>query len=676
MAVKKIRWGVLAPGKIAHKFVEGVKASQTGIFQAAGSRSQERAKAFVREHGGVTAHGSYAALLEDDSVDAVYIATPHPMHAEWAIRAAEVGKAVLCEKPLGMNLGEVDAIFEAGVVHQTFIMEAFMYRCYEQTRVWAEWIRQGKLGAPQLIEASFGFRTGFHSESRLFANALGGGGIMDVGCYPISACRLIAGMMESKPFLDPSEVSGAGNLGSTGVDESAVVTLQFPNGLLAQCVTGVRLRAQNQIRVTGTEGTLIVESPWFGNGVSRILNVQGEEVERHESKGDGYHQEIDTFAFRLAEFSGEDTSGFPEPAETWMSPEDSFGNMKTLDRWRHSIELKYEFEKPGVDILTPVDRRAFQLGSEPIKRKTYAGFSKPLSVLAMGIDNQPDLPYMRTILDDFVRKGGNVLDTAFIYGAGKQETLLGGYLQSRPGLREDLFIIGKGCHTPYCYPGVIGAQLEISLERMGLDYIDLYLLHRDNLDVPIEAFLEALVAEQEKGRILKYGVSNWTLDRIKEFNEKAKTAGVDPLAAVSNNLSLADMVEPVWPGCLSAKEPEMAAWLESTQTMLFPWSSQARGFFTDRSGPEKKEDEELVRSWYSEENFERKQRAEQLADHYQVQPINVALAWLYTRNYPICPLVGPRRLSELRTLLPGVELNLSQEEADWLNLDSDKSPLA
>lgn len=674
MALKQLRWGVLGPGKIAHKFIEGLRASSTGVFQAAGSRSRQRAEDFVRQYEGVSAHGSYETLLADEAVDAVYIATPHPLHAQWAIRAAKAGKHVLCEKPLGMNLGEVDAIQDAGVANRVFIMEAFMYRCYPQTGIWSRWIREGKVGTPQLIEATFAFRTSLDPESRLFANALGGGGIMDVGCYPISAARLIAGAREGMPFLNPIKVCGAGVLGETGVDETAVATLQFPNGLLAQCTTGVRLRGNNQIRVTGTEGVLLVESPWFGNGVSRIIDGQGKEVERYESEDDGYQQEIDTFAYRLAESRGEDTGEYPEPASTWMSPEDSFGNMKTLDQWRRALGLVYDFEKPGPKTLTPVDRRELQLGSAPISRTSLPGFSKPLSVLAMGVDNQPDLPYMRTILDDFISKGGNVLDTAFIYGAGRQEELVGGYLASRPGLREDLFIIGKGCHTPYCFPGVIGAQLEISLERMGIDSVDLYLLHRDNPEVPVEEFVQALQAEQKAGRILKYGVSNWTLDRIQSFNRAAESLGADPIAAVSNNLSLADMVEPVWAGCLSAKDPAMAEWLESTQTVLFPWSSQARGFFTDRSGPDKREDEELVRAWYSEENFERKRRAERLADHYQVRPINIALAWLYTRPYPICPLVGPRRLAELRTLLPGVDLDLGPGEAAWLNLESDQNP--
>lgn len=674
MESKKLAWGILGPGKIANQFSEGIRKSESSRLVAVGSRSLERAEAFIQAEGGERAYGSYEELLADSGVDAIYVATPHPMHVEWAIKAAEAGKQVLCEKPVGVNLGEADAIFEAGAVHGVFIMEAFMYRCYPQTEFFYQLIREGKIGEPQLVDASFGFRAPYNPESRLFADALAGGGILDVGCYPVSASRLVAGAMSGKPFEDPVEVGGTGWKVETGADAAAVATLRFGNGLLGQCSTGVRMRPHNQIRVTGTEGVVVVEKPWFGNGPIRVYEPDGTLKQTEEIPGAGYHFEIDAFALEVGRRTGRDYGVSREMPTTWMRPEDSLGNMKVLDEWRRAVGVEYSFEKAGASGVPPVSGRTVVPGTGPIESIEVEGFSKPLSKLVLGMDNQPDLPFMRTIVDDFVTKGGNALDTAFIYSAGRQETLLGDYLKSRPDLREEFFIISKGAHLPFCYPDIIEAQLNVSLKRLGVDKVELYLMHRDNTEIPVEAFVDALQAEQERGRIERYGVSNWTLERIQAFNEVARKKGADPIFAVSNNLSLARMVEPIWPDCESAKDPAFAEWLEATQTLLLPWSSQARGFFTDRSGPEKEDDPEMVRCWYSEDNFERKRRAEALAQHLGVLPINVALAWVLARPYPVCPLVGPRRLSELRTSLPGLELELDSEATAWLDLETDERP--
>ncbi len=675
MESNQLRWGILGPGKICHQFAKGLRDSQSGVLTAVGSRALERAKAFVKEEGEGRPHGSYEELLADPEVEAVYVATPHPMHVEWAIKAAEAGKHILCEKPVGVNLGEADAIFEAGEVNGVFVMEAFMYRCYPQTAMLYEWVREGKVGEVQLIDASFGFRTNFRPESRLFADALAGGGILDVGCYPISAARMIAGAVEGEPFLNPVEVCGSAHAEETGVDGAAVASLKFPNGILAQCSTGVRMRGHNEIRVTGTERILVVESPWFGKGGMKILDFSGKVIEEVGPQATGYQFEIDTFARQVSLRTGRDFGMEEASVATWMRPEDSLGNIKTLDAWRKAVDLVYSFEKGKRGGVPPVNGRRLRMGKGPIQRREVEGFSKLMSSLAMGIDNQPDLPFLRTMVDDFVSKGGNVLDTAHIYGGGALEKMLGDYLKSRPSLRKHLFIIAKGAHLPYCYPDVIGAQLGVSLDRMGLETVELYLMHRDNVQVPVGEFVDALHEEQKKGRIQRYGVSNWTLERIRAFNRVAKRKGVDPIYAVSNNLSLAEMIDPIWPDCESAKDAGMAAWLKKTQTLLLPWSSQARGFFTDRSGPKKRDDAELVRCWYSKGNFERKKRAEVLANHYGVLPINIALAWLYTRPYPVCPLVGPRRLSELRTSLPGLEVSLTKAEAAWLDLETDERPI-
>src|SRR6185295_8727388 len=145
--------------------------------------------------------------LADRDIQAIYIATPHPHHAYWAIRAAAAGKHVLVEKPMALNAAQVMGVIEAAIEHDVFLMEAFMYRCHPQTKRLVELIRDERvIGDVRVIHATFSFHANFNTEGRIFSNALAGGGIMDVGCYPVSMSRLIAGAATGKDFADPIEV--------------------------------------------------------------------------------------------------------------------------------------------------------------------------------------------------------------------------------------------------------------------------------------------------------------------------------------------------------------------------------------------------------------------------------------------------------------------------------------
>lgn len=138
-----LTWGILGAGRIAGAFARGLAKSKTGKLLAVGSRSLEKAQAFGKEFGASRCYGSYPELLADRDVRAVYIATPHPQHAQWAIAAAQAGKGILCEKPLTMNFAQAQAVVEAARCNNVFLMEAFMYRCHPQTAKLVELIRQG-----------------------------------------------------------------------------------------------------------------------------------------------------------------------------------------------------------------------------------------------------------------------------------------------------------------------------------------------------------------------------------------------------------------------------------------------------------------------------------------------------------------------------------------------------
>jgi len=295
---------------------------------------------------------------------------------------------------------------------------------------------------------------------------------------------------------------------------------------------------------------------------------------------------------------------------------------------------------------------------------------KPLSRLVMGVDNQTTLEQAARMFDDYLERGGNVFDTAYTYGKGVCEAVFGEWLESR-GVRDKVVIIGKGAHTPYCNPEALSAQLLESLERLRVSHVDLYFMHRDNPEIPVGEFVDVLNEHARAGRIGVFGGSNWSLERVKAANEYAASKGLQGFGAVSNNLSLARMVDAPWAGCVSSGDAEFRSWLEATQTPLFPWSSQARGFFT-RAAPDDTTDPELVRCWYSEDNFERLNRARKLATEKGVEPIHIALAYVLNQRFPTFPLIGPRSTEETSSSFRALGVSLSPDEVKWLNLGADQ----
>jgi aryl-alcohol dehydrogenase-like predicted oxidoreductase len=184
--------------------------------------------------------------------------------------------------------------------------------------------------------------------------------------------------------------------------------------------------------------------------------------------------------------------------------------------------------------------------------------------------------------------------------------------------------------------------------------------------------VEVLNEHQRAGRFKVFGASNWTLPRIDLANEYAQKHNLSPLSVLSNQLSLARMVDAPWQNCLSASDPASRAWLTRTQTPLLAWSSQARGFFRPRTKPEYRDDPELVRCWYSEDNFQRLDRARQLAQQLGVEAIHIALAYVLHQPFPTFCLIGPRLLSELRSSLAALDVKLSEEQVQRLNLEDAK----
>lgn len=660
-----LRWGILGTGRIAGIFAGGVAESRTGTLVAVGSRAKHTAKAFAERHGCCRAHPSYETLLEDSDVEAVYISTPHPMHAEWAIKAAEAGKHILCEKPLALNHPEAMAMIEAARRADVFLMEAFLYRCHAQTAKIASLVRDKVIGDVRLIRASFGFDVGETNEGRLLENALGGGGILEVGCYAMSMVRMIAGVAAGKKFDDPVSVHGSAWIGNESrVDEYAVASLEFASGVVAEVGSAVRLRMDNDLHIFGADGKIVVSAPWVMNKrKSGPLTIR---ILRNDEEVDQILIDAGAGLFALgADHVAEHITARQSPVMEW---EDSLGNMKALDRWRESVSFVYDGELPDRQLQTVHRRPLVRTEAHQMSYGEIPGVRPPVSRLIMGVDSQHTVTQGSVMFDDFFEQGGNAFDTAFVYGNGKCESVLGHWIHNR-GVRNDVIVIGKGAHPPYCTPGALSTQLLISLSRLRTDFLDVYLLHRDNPEVPVGEFVDVVNMHMAAGQIRAAGVSNWSIERFDAANEYAKSKGLQGFRILSNNFSLARMVDPVWAGCVSASDPKWRIWLKERDLILLSWSSQARGFFTDRVQPDDHSDPQLVRCWYAEDNFHRRERAIVLAEKKGVLPINIALAYVLKQPFRTFCLIGPHTLEETATSLPGLHVELSSEELRWLNLE-------
>lgn len=665
---KKLSWGIISTGGIAKAFARALPLSKTGELLAVSSRTQSSADAFGDEFNVPRRYGSYEAMLADKDVEAVYIATPHPMHAEWAIKAAEAGKHILCEKPLTLNYPEAMAVVEAAQRNDVFLMEAFMYRCNPQAAKLVELIKERVIGDVRLINATFSFHAGYNLDGRLLNPELGGGGILDVGCYSVSMVRMIAGAAIGKETAEPLELKAFGHIGEvTKVDEYTAAILKFPNDIIAQISTGVLLNQENIVRIYGSEGNIMIPSPWSSGrdlGGPRIIVKRNDEREPREiiinDNTDMYAIEADTVAASI------ENRQAPSPAMTW---DDTLGNMRTLDTWRLGIGMIYDSERPDVYYPT-IDRQPLKVRSENImKYGCISGIEKPVSRLVMGATlagAQLLLPHASVLYDEFFANGGNCFDTAHIYGPA--DSILGQWIKNR-GIRDQVIILAKGAHTPWCNPDDLTVQLMESLERMQTDYADIYMLHRDNPEIPVDEFIDVLNQHHRERRIRAFGASNWCIDRVIAANEYAAKNGLVGFSAVSNNFSLGRMVEAPWAGCISSSDPDSREWFTKTQTPLMAWSSTSAGFFC-RGDKNVLTDQMLVNSWYSDDNFLRLERAKELAAKKGVTPVEIAMAYVLCQPFPVFALFGPQNISEMNTSIHALNIDLTTDEMKWLNLEA------
>ena len=322
-----VHWGILGPGNIAKQFATGLQAVSGAKLLAVGSRTQEKADAFADLYGAPKRHSSYEALAADPEVDVIYIATPHPGHKEAALLCIEHGKAVICEKPFTINAKEAEEIITAARAKGVFVMEAMWSRFFPAMAHVRKLLSDGAIGEVRMLQADFGFRTDVNPSGRLFDLALGGGGLLDVGVYPISLASMI--------FGTASQVTGLAHMGETGVDEQAAIVLGYPGGALASLTTGIRINTPHEAFILGTDGHIKLHGPWWKPATLTVNSGGKSEEVTIPFNSVGMNYEADEVNQCLR-------AGKTESA--LMPLDETLAIMKTMDTLRAQWGLKYPME--------------------------------------------------------------------------------------------------------------------------------------------------------------------------------------------------------------------------------------------------------------------------------------------------------------------------------------------
>jgi len=320
MSAAQVPWGILSTARINEKVLAGARRSDRVKVVAVASRDRGRAEAYARRHGIERAHGSYEALLEDPDVEAVYISLPNSLHVEWSIEALEAGKHVLCEKPLSRRPEEVERAFDAARRAGRLLSEGFMYRHHPQTARLKELVDEGAIGKLRLIRAAFSFdvlRERDERDIRLRAD-LDGGSLMDVGCYCVSASRLLAG--------EPRRVYGEQVVGPSGVDVRFSGTMRFAGAVLSQFDSALELPARDELEAIGSEGSLFLDDPWHCRSPAIEL--------RRDGRRPIVIEPLDPYTLELENVS----AAIRGEAPLLLGREDALGQARAIAALSHSAE--------------------------------------------------------------------------------------------------------------------------------------------------------------------------------------------------------------------------------------------------------------------------------------------------------------------------------------------------
>jgi aryl-alcohol dehydrogenase-like predicted oxidoreductase len=274
--------------------------------------------------------------------------------------------------------------------------------------------------------------------------------------------------------------------------------------------------------------------------------------------------------------------------------------------------------------------------------------------LVFGTLDLPDTALAPRLLDRFHEGGGRALDVANVYRDGEAARAVGKWLRSRPSA-DGVVVYAKGCHPPHCSPDLVGAEVDKACRLLDLTRLDVFMLHRDDPSLSVAAFADALLEQVAAGRIGGFGVSNWTVSRLRDLRTYLDQSDAPHLMAFSNHFSLAEMVSAPWPGCLAVSREELDE-LATLGVKMLAWSSLATGFFAGRETPH----------WDSPANQARRERAADLAKRRGSSPAAVALAYVLNQPDHVLPVVRTGSEPHLDEMLAAAELRLSDDELEWL----------
>jgi predicted dehydrogenase len=342
---RRLRFGILGTGSIAGEVADALAQARLCTAEAVASRSPGRADVFAAAHGVRRSLDGYEQLLSDADIDLIYVATPHPSHLPWARAALRAGKHVLCEKPLTMNAAQAESLISLADERGLLLHEAFAYRFHPQTHSLLELVREGAVGKVGAVRVVFSYQLPAGYRGRLLERALGGGGILDVGCYCTAMAQDLVAAATGTAAAEPDEVAGVAVLHERErTDLYADALMRFRGDIVASLACGVALAREDDIHVYGSEGSLRVPQPcwlpWRREAESVI------ELERL----DGTRRSVqiqaprNIFALQADGISALLDEGIDAWRAAWRA---SLANMRTLDRWRSATGVSYAEDAPG-----------------------------------------------------------------------------------------------------------------------------------------------------------------------------------------------------------------------------------------------------------------------------------------------------------------------------------------
>jgi predicted dehydrogenase len=326
-SAEKFNWGILGPGGIARAFAQDLNLIQGHTIGAVGSRTLENAQKFSATFGG-TAYGSYEELVTDPTIDAIYVATPHPAHHDNVVMALDAGKPVLCEKPFSVNAREAQSMVDAAARNGVALMEAMWARFLPHYGKVREIVESGVLGPILSIHADHGQRLADKGISRLVEPDLAGGALLDLGIYPVSFAHMILGM--------PLHITSDSVMTEKGVDAQTSMILTYEGGAQAVLTTTMIEQTPCRAVVAGLNGWLEIDRTFYNPAAMRVVLNDGTVTEYPNTyTGHGLREQAE--AFKQLVVSGT----LESEILTWK---DTVDIMKTLDEVRQQIGLKYPFE--------------------------------------------------------------------------------------------------------------------------------------------------------------------------------------------------------------------------------------------------------------------------------------------------------------------------------------------